>query len=143
MPTKILNHLFIISLFLIPFTLQAQATSTSLPQSSQIKDTTGGGLITFEAKLVDPSVKATKKTATVEVKVAGIGLVDPDQVGEKPQAGQAHLHYQLDGGPIIATTATKLSFHGLSSGTHRIVVTLAANDHQPMGRENVLTVTIP
>jgi len=110
---------------------------------SQTKDETGGGLITFKASLVSPSEKAAKQTATVEVKVAAINLVDPDTTDGKPQPGQAHLHYQLDNGAIIATTATKLSFHALSPGPHRITVTLAGNDHVPIGRENVLTVTIP
>lgn len=113
------------------------------PGVSQVKDTQGGGLITFEAKLVDPAVKAKSKSATVEVKVEASHLVDPDTTDGKPHPGQRHLHYQLDNGPIIATTATKLSFHNLSPGQHTIKVTMAENDHTPAGRENVLTVTIP
>lgn len=107
------------------------------------KDSIGGGLVTFEAVLVDAPAKALKKSATVDVKVAAINLVDPDATDGKPKAGQGHLHYQLDKGPIIATTATKLSFHGLAPGPHTIVVTLAGNDHQPISRENSLSVTIP
>jgi hypothetical protein len=64
-------------------------------------------------------------------------------VGEKPRPGQGHLHYQVDDGPVIATTATKLSFHGLKPGAHKIVVTLAANDHSPLGPQQALEVTIP
>ncbi|HKY63543.1 MAG TPA: hypothetical protein VJR29_09000 [bacterium] len=113
------------------------------PGASQVKDTQGGGLVTFDAKLVDPAVKAKTKSATVDTKVAGTHMVDPDSTNGKPAPGQNHLHYQLDNGPIIATTATKLSFHNLSPGPHTIKVTLAENDHTPVGRENVLTVTIP
>jgi hypothetical protein len=136
-----------------PLSAQNGSTTTTAPAPvtapapppgvSQVKDTQGGGLITFEAKLVDPTKKAINKTATVEVKVAATSLVDPDTTNGKPAPGQYHLHYQLDNDPIIATTATKLSFHNLPPGQHKITVTLAQNDHTPAGRENVLTVTIP
>ncbi len=97
---------------------------------------------TLTAKLVEPEKKAQKKAATVEVTVTGLQLIDADKVGEVPAAGQGHLHYQLDGGVIVATTATKLSFHGLTPGSHQISVGLAANDHSPMGAPQMLTVTI-
>jgi hypothetical protein len=38
---------------------------------------------------------------------------------------------------------TKLSFHELSSGEHKIVVMLAGNDHKPLGPQETLTVTVP
>jgi hypothetical protein len=95
------------------------------------------------AKLVNPMEKAKKQAATVEVAVKGIRIVDPAASGEKPIKGQGHLHYQVDGGPVIATTAPKLSFHGLKSGSHTITVVLAANDHSPLGPQEKLTVSIP
>ena len=79
----------------------------------------------------------------MEVKVAGIQLIDAAAVNEQPQQGQGHLHYQVDNGPLIATTVTKLSFHELSSGEHKITVMLMGNDHQPLGVQETLTVTIP
>jgi len=101
------------------------------------------GTPTLTAMLVDAEKKARQKAATVEVKTTGIEIIDPGKVNEQPKAGQGHLHYQVDGGPIIATTATKLSFHGLTSGAHKIVVTLAGNDHNPLGPQQTLDVTIP
>ena len=98
---------------------------------------------TLTAKLIDPEAKAAKQSATVAVVVTGLQLTDPGSVGEKPAAGQGHLHYQVDKGFIIATTATKLSFHGLTPGTHTIMVSLAANDHSPLGPSETLTVTVP
>jgi len=98
---------------------------------------------TLAAQLVDANAKAQKKAATVEVKVTGIKLVDPAAAKEKPKAGQGHLHYQLDSDPIIATTATKLSFHELPPGQHQVKVMLAANDHSPLGPEQTLTVVVP
>ena len=94
------------------------------------------------ATLVSPEKKAPQKTATVEVNVTGIELVDPDQHAI-PAAGQGHLHYQLDNGAVIATTASKLSFHDLPVGQHTILVILAANDHKPLGPQEKLTFTIP
>jgi hypothetical protein len=96
----------------------------------------------FSATLVDPEQKAQEQTATVEVKVAGIQLIDPATAHEQPQPGQAHLHYQLDSGPVIATTTTKLSFHELSPGPHKLTVMLAGNDHQLLGPKDTLTMNI-
>jgi hypothetical protein len=79
------------------------------------------------AMLVDAEKKAKGKAATVQVTVKGIALIDPAKVNERPRRGQGHLHYQVDNGPVIATTTTKLSFHELSSGGHRIVVMLAGS----------------
>jgi len=61
---------------------------------------------------------------------------------EMPKAGQAHLHYQVDDGPVVATTAPKLSFHGLKPGEHKVVVMLAANDHSALGPQETLNVRV-
>jgi hypothetical protein len=95
------------------------------------------------AKFIDAEKKARMKSATVSVDVKGIKLVDPDSVGGKPYPGQGHLHYRLDDGPVIATTATKLSFHGLTSGPHVLTVLLAGNDHTPLGPSATLNVVVP
>jgi hypothetical protein len=87
--------------------------------------------------------KAKKHAVGVQVHVAGIDLVDPATTDEKPAPGQGHLHYQLDAGPLIATTVTKLDFHKLSPGKHQITVMLAGNDHSPLGPKETLHVTIP
>jgi hypothetical protein len=101
------------------------------------------GAPTLTATLVDAEKKAQQKAATVSVKVDGIKLVDPAAAMEKAKAGEGHLHYQVDDGPIIATTTMKLSFHGLTTGAHKIVVMLAANDHTPLGPQQTLDITIP
>ena len=111
-------------------------TNTQTPQTS--KDTP-----TLTATLVEAEKKAQQKAATVEVKVTGVKLVDPAKSNEQPKAGEGHIHYQVDDGPIIATPAMKLSFHGLSAGSHKIMVALAGNDHNPLGPQQTLTVTIP
>lgn len=98
---------------------------------------------TLTATLVDAAKKAQQKAATVSVETTGIKLVDPASVNEQAKPGQGHLHYQVDDGPIIATTATKLSFHGLTAGAHKIVVMLAGNDHNPLGPQQTLDVTVP
>jgi hypothetical protein len=98
---------------------------------------------TFDASLKDADANAKKGNATVTVTVVGIQLVDPASVHEKPQAGQGHLHYRVDGGPVIATTAPKLSFHELASGPHRFELTLVGNDHQALLPPKTLQVTVP
>ena len=98
---------------------------------------------TLSATLVNAEKLAAKKAATVEVKVAGVELVDPASVHEQLKPGQGHLHYRVDDGPVIATTVTKLSFHELKPGPHKIMVMLARNDHTPLGPQETLSVTIP
>ena len=98
---------------------------------------------TLKATLVDAAKKAAANTATVQVIVSGVKLIDPDKTHGQVKKGEGHLHYQLDNGPVIATTAPKLSFHGLSSGPHTLVVMLAGNNHEPLGPKEVLTFEIP
>src|SRR5262249_62261843 len=90
----------------------------------------------------DDEKTAPGGAAAVVEKVGGGPLPDPATVNELPKAGQAHLHYQIDDGPVVATTAPKLSYHGLSVGEHRIVVMLAANDHSPLGPQETLHVRV-
>ena len=119
------------------------ARAADMPSDSSKHSMMGSHEPKLEAKLIDAEEKAKKKSATVSVEVHGLKLVDPGAVKEKPAKGQGHLHYRLDNGPVIATTATKLSFHELTSGAHTIVVVLAANDHSPLGPTATLNVTVP
>ena len=98
---------------------------------------------TMTARLIEADKKAAERAATVEVTVSGVELTDPAAAKEKPVAGQAHLHYQVDNGPVVATPSAKLSFHELAPGSHTILVVLAGNDHQPLGPKQQLTVTVP
>ncbi|HEU4430724.1 MAG TPA: DUF6130 family protein [Myxococcota bacterium] len=98
---------------------------------------------TLSAKLVDREAKARKGEMTVEVSVSGLEIVDAAKAMEQPTTGQGHLHYRLDDGPVVATTATKLSFHGLAAGSHRLEVRLAGNDHKPLGPAQNLSITVP
>jgi hypothetical protein len=92
------------------------------------------------ATLVDPDMQAKMKAAVVQVTVSNVQLVE---AGGPPVEGQGHLHYQVDEGPVVATTATKLGFHELTPGSHKITVMLAANNHSPLGPKEVLSVQIP
>lgn len=97
----------------------------------------------LSAKLLDAEHNALKKEAAVEVSVKNLKLVDPEEAGEKPKSGEGHVHYQIDAGPVVATTATKLSFHEMPPGKHEIKVTLSANDSLPLGPAKILKVSIP
>jgi hypothetical protein len=97
----------------------------------------------LDASLRDADKLAQKGSATVEVRASGIELVDPASVQEQPHDGEGHLHYRVDEGPVIATTAPKLSFHELAPGLHRIEVSLVGNDHQPLGPTETLSVRVP
>jgi len=97
----------------------------------------------MNAKLVDPGGKGLKRLAVVELNLTGLRIVDPATAKEKAKKGQGHVHFQIDGGPVIDTTATTLSFRELPDGKHTITVTLAGNDHNPLGPAQSLAVTIP
>lgn len=113
--------------------VQNAATSHEAPAQSP----------SLAAKLLDAEAKAKKASATVSVSVKGVEIVDPASAREQAKAGQGHLHYKVDDGPVIATTALTLGFHGLKPGAHTIEVILAGNDHVPLGPSESLAVTIP
>lgn len=95
------------------------------------------------AVLVDADLKARKREATVQAKAVGIHIVDPALVRDQPKAGQGHFHFRVDDGPVIATTASKLSFHDLKPGVHTFTVQLAGNDHSVIATAAELMVTVP
>lgn len=107
----------------------------------------------LSASLVDAQKNARNGSIVVETRATGIEIVDPEKArpmeGRREfadrQAGvrQAHYHYQLDDGPVIATTAEKLSFHDVEPGEHTVSVRLADAEHQPMAAEQQLTIEIP
>lgn len=137
---KLLSIVMLASLVVAAVIVAAgQQDSATKPQAEMKQQ----GTPTMTATLVDAEKKAQQKAATVEVKTTGIELLDPAKANEMAKPGQGHLHYQVDGGPIIATPATKLSFHGLTPGAHKIVIMLAGNDHNPLGPQQTLEVTIP
>jgi hypothetical protein len=96
----------------------------------------------MKAEMVETENKAKRREATIVVTTGGIQLVDPTTAKEA-KIGEGHLHYRVDDGPVIATTATKLSFHELSSGEHKISVTLAGNDHKPLTDAITFIMTVP
>jgi hypothetical protein len=102
------------------------------------------GPVDIYAYVLDPEGGMRTKSATVQVEIRGNWhMIDPADTTGQPIPGEGHLHYRLDDGPVIATTATRLGFHELAPGSHVIRVTLAGHDHAPLGREQLLTITIP
>jgi len=97
----------------------------------------------IKAEMVDSASKAKKQEATIVVTTQGVQLIDPATVNETPRIGEGHLHYRVDNGPVIATTATKLSFHELTHGMHTITVMLVANNHSPLSAPVTFNLTIP
>lgn len=97
----------------------------------------------LEASLVDADKNAAEASAVVRVEVVGADLIDPALATPGSKAIQAHLHYRVDEGPVIATPVAKLAFHDLAAGRHRIEVVLADSEHKPLGPSQILEVTIP
>lgn len=142
----------VVALFAMP-TLLAQGPAplpTEKPAESRPVENASGAVpdvgvthADFEATLIDVEAKAKARAASVQVAVRTLRLTDADATTGQSAPGEGHLHYQLDDGPVIATTSTKLAFHELAPGNHVIRVTLAGNDHQPISKPRTLAVTIP
>jgi hypothetical protein len=141
------RRLFVLGSLLLSLALFATVNSAEAQERYGATPRQGtkaaGQTLALTATLVNPEHNAKARAATVQVTIAGVDMVDPAAVNEEPKAGQGHLHYQVDNGPVVATTATKLSFHDLSSGQHTIVVMLAGNDHSPLGPKATVNVGIP
>jgi hypothetical protein len=138
---RLVTFASLLSAVVLAFSLAVSAQDTSHTASGHQK--TIGDSATLVASLIDADKNAKEKTATVEVKVTGVKLIDPALTNKRPTKGEGHLHYQVDNGPVIATTAPKLSFHELTPGKHKIVVVLANNDHSPAGPQQTLEITVP
>ena len=136
---------FIVSIFALGMSATAQDKSKTEAAAQSANQVVGqvAQTATMTASLIDAEKNAKDKSATVEVRITGIELIDPALTNKKPMNGQGHLHYQVDDGPVIATTAPKLSFHGLRSGKHKIVVMLANNDNSPAGPQQTMEITVP
>lgn len=127
---------------------RATVDTTTVPPSGHHGSAVPGGTVqtgsvTFRATLVNPEKQTLKKSAEVQVTVQGVKLTEPDATTDQALVGQAHIHYQMDDGPVIATTSTKLGFHGLKPGKHKLLVMLAGNDHKPIGQPQMLDINIP
>jgi hypothetical protein len=97
----------------------------------------------LKATLVDPQENAKMHKAVVKVETDGVEMTDPATANHEPQLDHAHLQYRLDDGPVQNTTAKIWTFGHLSSGKHRITITLAGNDNHQLGEAKILPVDIP
>ena len=138
MTRKKFRHVAVLTVLFLSSAVVSASRQESRPTPAPVP-----GAVMMVVKLVNPEQQAAKHTATVQVTVTGVELVDPATAGEKPVLGQGHLHYQVDAGVVVATPVPKLSFHELKPGDHVISVTLAANDHTPLGPPQMVQVNVP
>lgn len=133
----------VLSVFAVLFFLTMEHVSAKGNKDKENEGKTAPGSYSMDVTAVDVKEKARKGSARVDVSVTGIQLTNPDLAQEKPNPAQGHIHYQLDTAAVIATTCQSLSFHNLSRGKHIITVRLVGNDHQPLGPEKAIGVTVP
>ena len=154
MSARVLRNLMVASLvtaFVIPLPIfwhERDATALAAGPAGPVPpekpdEAAKPGSPALEATLVDASRKAAARAATVQVDVTSVRLIDPDGTTGQPVAGEGHLHYQVDDGPVIATTTTKLGFHELAPGKHDIKVVLAAHDHKPISATQTINLSVP
>ena len=92
--------------------------------------------------LKDKEKNAQKHAAFVEVETQNIGLA---LLGVSPFAGSdmGFLEYQVDQGPVLATSDTAVMFRNLTAGKHTITVSLVNTDYRELGPKAVLELEIP
>lgn len=129
-----------LKLFLILLASMAITTAPALAQG--LGDLGGDKAPTLNVKVLDQKENTAQKAISVESEVQNFDLADPHEVNEIVKEGQGHIHYRLDDGPVIATTAKRLSFHEVKPGTHTLTVNLAGNDHKQVGTEQKLSVEV-
>jgi hypothetical protein len=139
------KRLAIISAFVIFIVSSRVRAGQVAPSGAPAADApeSGEAAPTLKVVIVPADPKTLKKSATVKVEVQGLKLVDPGSVRGESVVGEGHLHYQLDLGPVIATTATTLCFQNLKSGPHTITVALASDDRKPIGPATTLSILVP
>ncbi len=91
--------------------------------------------------LLTVSFSRTTRAATVRVAVVGATLAEPG-TAIRPREGHAHLHYRLDQGSVLCTTATTMTFRELSGGMHTVTVSLAGDDHKELGPRQVIPINV-
>ncbi|MFB3813302.1 MAG: hypothetical protein ACE14L_04250 [Terriglobales bacterium] len=97
----------------------------------------------LKADLVDAKANARQRKAVVDAKTDGVQLIEPAPANYVTRLDQAHLQYQLDGGTVIDTVSTRMTFSDLTPGRHHITVRLADNGNHGWGQPVTLTVDIP
>ena len=117
------RHVFLLGL--------VSAIVLSLPTYAQVR-------ASLRAELVEQNLG--KKAVSVRVHVRGVALMDPTRDSE-PWA--AHLHYVLDDGIPVATASARMSFHGLASGRHTLVVRLMSHQEEPLAEDKRFEITMP
>jgi len=84
---------------------------------------------------------AQKHAALVEVETQNVGLVSLDVSYGGSDVGL--LEYQVDQGPVLATTDTEAMFRDLTPGKHTITVSLVTTEYKDLGAKAELEVDIP
>jgi hypothetical protein len=114
----------------------------TLPDRTTMVGQSGMGPLLI-AKLIDRDANAKKHQAVVAVQTDGVRLVDSAAANHEPRLDEAHIQYRLDDAPAQDSTSKTWTFAKLSSGEHRIRVTLVSSDNHPMGKDKVLKVRVP
>ncbi len=97
-------------------------------------------------KIVSPAAGATLPAGDVTVKAEVANFKIVDKQGEKPAAGEGHIHYYLDVTPPTApgkpavpkkgnfahSSELTYTFKGVTAGKHELAVELVRNDHTPL-----------
>ena len=121
---------------------EESASGTSGTGSTGMTGTTGS---TGSTGTGTSSTSGTAETPSGTSSTAGTGSMGMSGSAGTSHASlaAAHLHYQLDNGPIVATSAKTLEFANLTSGSHTITVYVADASHTPLSDQKTLTVTVP
>lgn len=126
------------------FAQSAQSPQAPTPvERAQGAAAQSGAPVTMYSSILVDQAGDRQDAATVTVNIEGLRLVEPSAAPQPARPGEGHLHYRVDRGPVIATSAAQLTFRELAAGSHVITVQLVGTDHRPLGPVQTLTAQMP
>lgn len=89
--------------------------SDELPDRTVLAGQSGSGPLLI-AEVANPGENSKRHIAVVKVQTDGLKIVDPETARHEPRLDEAHVQYQMDGGPVYDSTSLSWTFQNLSSG---------------------------
>lgn len=99
--------------------------SAGKPASSSDASAAPAETPTLKLTVPEDGAKVPAGTVSVAVETTGLEFVMPSN---KNVAGQGHVHFSIDGGPIVMSVEPKTELKDVEPGKHKLVAELVQNN---------------
>lgn len=115
---------------LVTVVLLAACTSASPSDKGTSSSPDAKPAVAPTLTLVTPAAGSTVAAGEVEVTIetSGLKFTMPSNTNV---AGEGHVHFSLDGGPIVMSTEKTTTLKDVKPGAHKLVAELVQNDTTP------------